>query len=52
MGYIWRNKKYVKILYSISNLIRAFLLKSHIYVIAFSLNNPTSYENAINTWFA
>lgn len=35
-----------------SNLIRAFLLKSHIYVIAFSLNNPISFENAVNTWFA
>ncbi|CAD8105810.1 unnamed protein product [Paramecium primaurelia] len=34
------------------NLIRAFLIKSHIYVIAFSLNNPVSFENAVNTWFA
>lgn len=33
-------------------MIRAFLLKSHIYVIAFSLNNPISFENAVNTWFA
>lgn len=27
-------------------------MKSHIYVIAFSLNNPVSFENAVNTWFA
>lgn len=33
-------------------MIRAFLMQCHIYIIAFSLNNPVSMENALNTWFS
>lgn len=33
-------------------MIRAFLLQCHIYIIAFSLNDPISLENALNTWFS
>ncbi|CAK66087.1 unnamed protein product (macronuclear) [Paramecium tetraurelia] len=32
-------------------MIRAFLLQSNIYIIAFSLNNMVTLENALNTWF-
>lgn len=42
---------YNYVYFTISNLIRAFLMKSHIYVIAFSLNSPVSFENAVTTWF-